>query len=113
MNAAGANLHVASSGAGSRGDEPRGLEGYDLGLIYSGNSDSDNDSKKAVTKTDPKAATTEPIKSVSRSAMSLAERRDIFGSSDSSEDPSPRRSRSLESNQSGGKSHRTMMMVTQ
>uniref|UniRef100_M4C0T8 Uncharacterized protein n=1 Tax=Hyaloperonospora arabidopsidis (strain Emoy2) TaxID=559515 RepID=M4C0T8_HYAAE len=49
-------------------------------------------------------ATTEPRKSVSRSAMRLAERRDIFGSSDESDAPSPRRSLSLESNQGGGKS---------
>ena len=48
---------------------------------------------------------TEPSNSVSRSgAMSLAERRDIFGSSNESDAPSPRLSPSLESNQGGGKS---------
>uniref|UniRef100_M4B650 RxLR effector candidate protein n=1 Tax=Hyaloperonospora arabidopsidis (strain Emoy2) TaxID=559515 RepID=M4B650_HYAAE len=36
--------------------------------------------------------------------MSLAERRDIFGSSDESDTPSPRKSRSPESNQGGAKS---------
>ena len=36
--------------------------------------------------------------------MSLAERRDIFGSSDESDAPCPRRNRSFESNQGGGKS---------
>ena len=36
--------------------------------------------------------------------MSLAERRDIFRSSDESDDPSPRRSRSLERSQGGGNS---------
>ena len=49
----------------------------------------------------PEVANPEPTKSVSRSGMSLAERRDIFGSSD---DSSLRRSRSLESDRGGGKS---------
>ena len=44
----------------------------------------------------------ESIRSDSRSSMSLAEHRDIFGSSDESDDPSPRRSRSLESDRGGG-----------
>ena len=45
----------------------------------------------------------EPIKSGSRSDLSLTERRDIFGSSDDSDAPSPGRSRSLESDRSGSK----------
>ena len=64
VNVAGANLPVASSGAGSHVNVPRVLEDYDLELIYSGESDGDTDSANAITKIEPKAATTEPSKSV-------------------------------------------------
>ena len=47
----------------------------------------------------------ETSKSVSRSAISLAERRDIFGSSDESDDPSAIWGRSLESGRGGGLGH--------
>ena len=72
VNAAGDTLPTASSGVSSRVDAPRGLEDYDLELIYFGESDGDADSTEAAAKTDPKVTTTEPKKLVSSSAMSLA-----------------------------------------
>ena len=47
----------------------------------------------------------EPTKSASRSALSLADRRDIFGSSDESDPPSPRRILFAESE----RSHRNVL----
>ena len=48
----------------------------------------------------------ETTESASRSALSLADRRDIFESSDESDPPSPRRSRSAESEKGHGSGHR-------
>uniref|UniRef100_M4B1P1 RxLR effector candidate protein n=1 Tax=Hyaloperonospora arabidopsidis (strain Emoy2) TaxID=559515 RepID=M4B1P1_HYAAE len=94
---AGETLPTPSSGTGSHGGAPRGLEDYDLELIYSSGSDGDTESTKSGTKP-------EPSKSVSQSVMSIAEPRNIFGSSEDSDASSLRRSRLLESNQGGGKS---------
>ena len=60
-------------------------------------SDGETDSKEAKAKNEPELSEPEPTKSASRSALSLADRCDIFGSSDESDPPSPRRSRSTES----------------
>uniref|UniRef100_M4BSY9 RxLR effector candidate protein n=1 Tax=Hyaloperonospora arabidopsidis (strain Emoy2) TaxID=559515 RepID=M4BSY9_HYAAE len=92
----------SSAAAGTRGDAPRDFGDYELKLIYSGESDGETDSKEAKAKDEPELAKSEPTKSVSRSAMSLAERRDIFGSSDESDPPSPKRSRSAESEKGHG-----------
>uniref|UniRef100_M4C1G2 Uncharacterized protein n=1 Tax=Hyaloperonospora arabidopsidis (strain Emoy2) TaxID=559515 RepID=M4C1G2_HYAAE len=80
----------------ARGDAPRDIGDYELELIYSGESDGKTDSKEAKAKEEPDLAKPEPIKSASRSALSLEDRRDIF-ESDESDPPSPGRSRSTES----------------
>ena len=60
LYAAGNNPSAASfaqpaavAAVGSRGDAPPGMGDYELKSIYSGESDGDTDSKKAVTKKDP------------------------------------------------------------
>uniref|UniRef100_M4BYH9 RxLR effector candidate protein n=1 Tax=Hyaloperonospora arabidopsidis (strain Emoy2) TaxID=559515 RepID=M4BYH9_HYAAE len=82
--AASTTQPAAVAAAGARGNAPRDIGDYELELIYSGESDDETDSKKAKAQYDPGLAKPEPTKSVSRSAISLAERRDIFGSSDES-----------------------------
>ena len=79
---------------------------YELELIYSGESDGETDSKEAKAKEESELAKPDPTKSSSRSALSLANRRDIFGSSDESDPPPPRRSRSAESEKSHDFGHR-------
>ena len=85
-----------------RSNAPRYIREYELDLIYSGESNGDTDSKKAATKKEPDVAKLESIMLVSRVALSLAERHDIFGSSGESEYPSLRRSRMLVSDRDGG-----------
>ena len=50
----------------------------------------------------------EPTESASRTDMSLAERHDIFGSSDEPDYPSPRRSSSLDNARDSGSGHRNV-----
>uniref|UniRef100_M4BWX9 RxLR effector candidate protein n=1 Tax=Hyaloperonospora arabidopsidis (strain Emoy2) TaxID=559515 RepID=M4BWX9_HYAAE len=104
-SAASATQPAAVSAACARGDAPRDIGDYDLELIYSGEYDGETDSKEAKATDEPELAKPEPTKSASRSALSLADRRDIFGSSYESPPPSPRRSRSAESEKSHGFGH--------
>ena len=71
--------------------------------MYSSDSDDDTYSKKAANdEGEPEVAKPEPTQSDPQSAMSLAERRDIFESSDKSDLPSPRQSHLLDSARGGG-----------
>ena len=69
-------------------------------------SDGETDSKEAKAKEETEVAKPKPTKSASRSALSLADRRAIFGLSEESDAPSPRRSRSAESEKDHGFGHR-------
>uniref|UniRef100_M4BYN2 RxLR effector candidate protein n=1 Tax=Hyaloperonospora arabidopsidis (strain Emoy2) TaxID=559515 RepID=M4BYN2_HYAAE len=99
-SAASATQPAAVVAARARGDAPRDIGDYELELIYSGESDGQTNSKESKAKEEPELAKPEPTTSASRSALSFADRRDIFGSSDESDPPSPRRSRSAESERS-------------
>uniref|UniRef100_A0AAV1T5M7 Uncharacterized protein n=1 Tax=Peronospora matthiolae TaxID=2874970 RepID=A0AAV1T5M7_9STRA len=79
---------------------------YELKLIYSGDLDGETDSEKSKAKGKPEIAKPELNEPGSRNALGLAERRDIFKSCDESGPPSSRRSRSAESEKSGGSGHR-------
>ena len=96
-SAASATQLAAVAAAGARGDAPRDIRDYELELIYSGESDGEADSKEAKAKQEPELAKPEPTKLASRITLSLGDRRDIFGSSDESDPPSPRQRRSTES----------------
>uniref|UniRef100_M4C2L8 RxLR effector candidate protein n=1 Tax=Hyaloperonospora arabidopsidis (strain Emoy2) TaxID=559515 RepID=M4C2L8_HYAAE len=99
LNAAGDNTPAAS--LGSCGDAPHDIGDFELEFIYSGELDGDTDSQKAAAKNEPDMVRPESTKSESRSTFSLAKRRDIFGSSEDSDAPSPRRSRYLEIDRGG------------
>uniref|UniRef100_M4BAG2 Uncharacterized protein n=1 Tax=Hyaloperonospora arabidopsidis (strain Emoy2) TaxID=559515 RepID=M4BAG2_HYAAE len=105
-SATSATQPAAGAAAGARGDASRDIGDYELELIYSGESDGETDSKEAKAKDELELAKPEPTKSASRSALSLADLRDIFGSSDESDPPSPRRSRLADSEEGGGFGHR-------
>ena len=97
MPADSSNQPSVISAVGSRGASPHDIGNCELELVYSGESDGITDSKKTVANTEPDVAKPEPTKSDSRSAFSLTEHRDIFGSLVESDSPSPRSSRSLQS----------------
>uniref|UniRef100_M4BLC4 RxLR effector candidate protein n=1 Tax=Hyaloperonospora arabidopsidis (strain Emoy2) TaxID=559515 RepID=M4BLC4_HYAAE len=104
LSARGDRITRIVAAADAHGDAPRDGD-YELELIYSGESDGETDSKEAKAKDEPELAKLESTKSASRSALSLADRRDIFGSSDASDPPSPRPSRSAESEKGHGFGH--------
>uniref|UniRef100_M4B5W4 Uncharacterized protein n=1 Tax=Hyaloperonospora arabidopsidis (strain Emoy2) TaxID=559515 RepID=M4B5W4_HYAAE len=106
LSAASATQPAAVAAAGARGDAPRDIGDYELELIYFGESDGETDLKEAKAKEEPELAKLEPTESASRSALSLADRRDIFGSSDESDPSSPRWSRLADSEKGGGFGHR-------
>ena len=110
---ASATQPAAVAAAGARGDAPRDVGDYELELIYSGESDGETDWKEAKAKEDPELAKSEPTNSASRSALSLADRRDIFGSSDESDPPSPSWGRSAESEKSMTLAIGTILTVMQ
>ena len=72
--AASSEHPAADAAVGPCSDTPREIEDYDFVLIYSGESDGDTDSNKAATEKEPDVSKPESIKSVSRSAVSLAHR---------------------------------------
>ena len=78
------------------------LDEYELGLIYSGESDPESESKETHTSKEPEPAKPEPARSRSDNALTKERRLDLFGLSDESDFPSPRRSRSVESVRGGG-----------
>ena len=104
---------MQQAAVGLHGDAPRIIGDYEIELIYSGLLDGNTDSKKATTEKDPEVAKPESTKSASRSAMSPAERHDIFRSSDESDHPSRRRSRSLDRDRGGGLGHQNDDEMTQ
>ena len=104
-SAASTTQPAAVTAAGARYGSSA-LDEYELGLIYSGASDPESDSKEAHATEESESAKLDPAKLGSDNALTRAQHIDLFGSSDEVDPSSPRQSRSVESMRGGGSVHR-------